>query len=88
MYKGPPPEISSEDFYETDRSSGFVRRFSIQTVSPLPIGWAEHVRAPSRRRKDPYGLAVACGRPRRAHHLVSSTATNAYGASTSCTSAT
>jgi choline dehydrogenase-like flavoprotein len=43
MYKGPPPEVSSEQFYETDESRGFVRGFSIQTVSPLPIGWAEHV---------------------------------------------
>jgi choline dehydrogenase-like flavoprotein len=45
MYKAPPPEISSEQFYETDRTRGFVRGFSIQTVSPLPIGWAEHVLA-------------------------------------------
>ncbi len=45
MYKAPPPEVSSEDFYETDESRGFARGFSIQTVSPLPIGWAEHVLA-------------------------------------------
>jgi choline dehydrogenase-like flavoprotein len=45
MYKAPPPEISSEDFYETDASRGFARGFSIQTVSPLPIGWAEHIMA-------------------------------------------
>jgi choline dehydrogenase-like flavoprotein len=45
MYKAPPPEISSEQFYETDHSRGFARGFSIQTVSPLPIGWAEHVLA-------------------------------------------
>jgi choline dehydrogenase-like flavoprotein len=43
MYKAPPPEVSSEDFYETDPSRGFARGFSIQTVSPQPIGWAEHV---------------------------------------------
>jgi choline dehydrogenase-like flavoprotein len=43
MYKAPPPEVSSEDFYETDTSRGFARGFSIQTVSPQPIGWAEHV---------------------------------------------
>ena len=43
MYKAPPPEVSSEQFYETDPSRGFARGFSIQTVSPLPIGWAEHV---------------------------------------------
>ncbi len=44
-YKAPPPEISSEQFYDTDASRGFARGFSIQTVSPLPIGWAEHVLA-------------------------------------------
>ena len=43
MYKAPPPEVSSEQFYETDEQRGFARGFSIQTVSPLPIGWAEHV---------------------------------------------
>jgi choline dehydrogenase-like flavoprotein len=45
MYKAPPPEISSEHFYETDATRGFARGFSIQTVSPLPIAWAEHVLA-------------------------------------------
>jgi choline dehydrogenase-like flavoprotein len=45
MYKAPPPEVSSEDFYETDTARGFARGFSIQTISPLPIGWAEHVLA-------------------------------------------
>jgi choline dehydrogenase-like flavoprotein len=45
MYKAPPPEISSEQFYETDPRRGFARGFSIQTISPLPIGWAEHVLA-------------------------------------------
>ncbi|MDQ3319222.1 MAG: GMC family oxidoreductase [Actinomycetota bacterium] len=43
MYKAPPPEVSSEQFYETDEARGFSRGFSIQTVGPLPIGWAEHV---------------------------------------------
>jgi choline dehydrogenase-like flavoprotein len=45
QYKAPPPEISSEDFYETDESRGFARGFSIQTVGPLPITWAKHVLA-------------------------------------------
>jgi choline dehydrogenase-like flavoprotein len=45
MYKAPPPEVSSEQFYETDPARNFKRGFSIQTVSPLPIGWAEHVLA-------------------------------------------
>ena len=34
MYKAPPPEVSSEQFYETDPDAGFARGFSIQTVSP------------------------------------------------------
>jgi len=45
MYKAPPPEISSEQFYETDPGRGFARGFSIQTVGPLPIEWAQHVLA-------------------------------------------
>ncbi|HEY4376177.1 MAG TPA: GMC family oxidoreductase, partial [Acidimicrobiales bacterium] len=45
MYKAPPPQVSSEQFYETDEERGFARGFSIQTVSPLPMGWAEHVTA-------------------------------------------
>src|SRR5581483_246047 len=49
QYKAPPPEISSEDFYETDSSRGFARGFSIQTVGPLPIAWAEHVLADGHR---------------------------------------
>ena len=45
MYKAPPPEISSEQFYETDTARDFARGFSIQTVGPQPIAWAEHVLA-------------------------------------------
>jgi choline dehydrogenase-like flavoprotein len=45
MYKGPPPEICSEQFYETDKDRGFARGFAIQTVGPQPIAWAEHVLA-------------------------------------------
>ena len=45
MYKSAPPEVSSEDFYETDPSKPYRRGWSIQTVSPLPITWAEHVTA-------------------------------------------
>ncbi|MFB7909881.1 GMC family oxidoreductase [Kitasatospora sp. NPDC056076] len=44
-YKAPPPEVSTEAFYETDRAKPYRRGFSIQTVSPLPITWAEHVAA-------------------------------------------
>ncbi len=45
MYKAPPPEVSTEAFYETDHSKPYRRGFSIQTVGPLPIAWAEHVAA-------------------------------------------
>lgn len=45
MYKAPPPEVSSEEFYETDPTKPYKRGYSIQTVSPLPITWAEHVAA-------------------------------------------
>lgn len=45
MTKAPPPEVSSEQFYETDPSKPYKRGFSIQNISPLPITWAEHVLA-------------------------------------------
>jgi choline dehydrogenase-like flavoprotein len=45
MYKAPPPEVSSEEFYETDPARPYRRGFSIQNVSPLPITWSEHVAA-------------------------------------------
>jgi choline dehydrogenase-like flavoprotein len=45
MYKAPPPEVSSEQFYETNPAKPYKRGWSIQTVSPLPITWAEHVTA-------------------------------------------
>lgn len=45
MYKAPPPEVTTEDFYETDPSRGCARGFSVQNVSPLPITFAEHVAA-------------------------------------------
>jgi choline dehydrogenase-like flavoprotein len=45
MYKAPPPEVSTEQFYETDPAKPYQRGFSVQTVSPLPITWAEHVAA-------------------------------------------
>ncbi len=48
MWKAPPPEVSTEQFYETDPSKPYKRGFSIQTVSPLPITWAEHVMAENR----------------------------------------
>ncbi len=44
-YKAPPPEVSSEAFYETDPTKPYKRGFTIQTVSPLPITYSEHVSA-------------------------------------------
>jgi choline dehydrogenase-like flavoprotein len=44
-YKAPPPEVSTEQFYETDPTKPYRRGFSIQCVSPLPITFAEHVGA-------------------------------------------
>lgn len=45
MWKAPPPEVSTEQFYETDASKPYKRGFSIQTVAPQPVTWAEHVSA-------------------------------------------
>jgi choline dehydrogenase-like flavoprotein len=45
MYKAPPPEVSSEQFYETDPTKPYQRGFSLQNISPLPITYAEHVAA-------------------------------------------
>jgi len=44
-YKAPPPEASTEAFYETDPAKPYKRGYSIQCVSPLPITFAEHVTA-------------------------------------------
>lgn len=45
MYKAPPPEVSTEEYYETDPTKPYKRGYSIQTVSPLPITWSEHLTA-------------------------------------------
>jgi choline dehydrogenase-like flavoprotein len=45
QYKAPPPEASTEEFYETDPTKDYKRGYSIQCVSPLPIVFAEHVTA-------------------------------------------
>jgi choline dehydrogenase-like flavoprotein len=45
MYKAPPPEVSSEQFYETDPTKPYRRGFAMQNTSPLPITYAEHVAA-------------------------------------------
>ncbi|MGH9104696.1 MAG: GMC family oxidoreductase [Acidimicrobiales bacterium] len=45
MYKAPPPEVSCEEFYETDPARDYRRGFAIQNVSPLPVTYSEHVTA-------------------------------------------
>src|SRR5579875_682251 len=40
QYKAPPACAETEEFYETDPQNDFVRGYSIQTVSPLPIAMA------------------------------------------------
>ena len=43
MYKGPPANALTEEFYETDPRRDFVRGFAIQTVGPLPIAFTKHL---------------------------------------------
>jgi len=43
LYKAPPAHALSEEFYETDPRRGFARGFAIQTVGPLPVGFAKHM---------------------------------------------
>ncbi|MFJ9824865.1 GMC oxidoreductase [Streptomyces sp. NPDC101160] len=43
MYKAPPPEVTTEQFYETDPARPYRRGFSVQTVSPLPVLFARHL---------------------------------------------
>ncbi|HXT34536.1 MAG TPA: GMC family oxidoreductase, partial [Chloroflexota bacterium] len=45
MYKGPPANALTEEFYETDPKRDFVRGFAIQTVGPLPISFAKQLMA-------------------------------------------
>ena len=40
QYKAPPACTCSEEFYETDPRNDFVRGYSLQSVSPLPIAMA------------------------------------------------
>ena len=43
MYKAPPANGLTEEFYETDPKNDFVRGFAIQTVGPLPIAFAKQM---------------------------------------------
>jgi choline dehydrogenase-like flavoprotein len=43
MYKAPPANAMTEEFYETDPQRGFARGFAVQTVGPLPIAFAKQM---------------------------------------------
>jgi choline dehydrogenase-like flavoprotein len=43
MYKAPPANALTEEFYETDPKRGFARGFAIQTVAPMPVAFAKHM---------------------------------------------
>jgi choline dehydrogenase-like flavoprotein len=43
MYKAPPAQALTEEFYETDARRGFARGFAVQTVGPLPIAFAQQM---------------------------------------------
>jgi choline dehydrogenase-like flavoprotein len=43
MYKAPPANALTEEFYETDPKRGFARGFAIQTVGPLPMAFAKQM---------------------------------------------
>ena len=45
MYKAPPAQALTEEFYETDPRRDFARGFAIQTVGPLPIAFAKQMMA-------------------------------------------
>lgn len=43
QYKAPPASTITQDFYETDPANDYVRGFSIETVGPLPIQFAQNL---------------------------------------------
>ncbi|HVW85510.1 MAG TPA: GMC family oxidoreductase, partial [Bryobacteraceae bacterium] len=43
MYKAPPANALTEEFYETDPKRDFVRGFAIQSVAPLPVSFANQM---------------------------------------------
>jgi choline dehydrogenase-like flavoprotein len=43
MYKAPPANAMTEEFYETDPKRDFVRGFAVQSVAPLPISFAKQM---------------------------------------------
>ncbi len=45
MYKAPPAQALTEEFYETDSQHDFARGFAIQTVGPLPVAFGKQMLA-------------------------------------------
>jgi choline dehydrogenase-like flavoprotein len=43
MYKAPPANAMTEEFYETNPKHDFARGFAIQSVAPLPIAFAKQM---------------------------------------------
>jgi choline dehydrogenase-like flavoprotein len=43
QYKAPPPSTITQDFYETDPRNDYARGYSVQTVGPLPIKFAQNL---------------------------------------------
>lgn len=43
MYKAPPANGLTEEFYETDPKNDYARGFAIQTVGPLPIAFSKQL---------------------------------------------
>ena len=43
MYKAPPANAMTEEFYETDPNRDFARGFGIQSVAPLPVSFAKQM---------------------------------------------
>lgn len=43
MYKAPPANALTEEFYETDPRNDYARGFAVQTVGPLPIAFAKQM---------------------------------------------
>ncbi len=45
MYKAPPAQALTEEFYETNPKNDFARGFAIQTVGPLPVAFGKQMLA-------------------------------------------
>ena len=45
MYKAPPAQALTEEFYETNPKNHFARGFAIQTVGPLPVAFGKQMLA-------------------------------------------